>query len=58
MVTIEELAEGIATEYDTDGRLVGLEVLDASRRFGDPSVMQQVILEGVGPTALPASRAS
>jgi uncharacterized protein YuzE len=52
-VTIRELAEGIAAEYDSEGKLVGLEVLDAARRFGGPSTLQQVVLEGVGPEANP-----
>ena len=47
-VTTQEIEEGIAAEYDAVGRLVGFEVLDASRRFGDPSVLREVILEGVG----------
>ncbi len=51
-VTTQELAEGITAEYDAQGQLVGLEVLDASKRFGDPSTMQQIVLEGLGP-ALP-----
>ena len=50
-VTTHELVEGIAAEYDAQGRLVGLEILDASKRFGEPSPLQQVILEGVGPAA-------
>jgi uncharacterized protein YuzE len=57
-VTTHELAEGIAADYDTNGHLVGLEVLDASRRFGDPSVLQQVVLEGLGPPAPRTSKAS
>ena len=48
-VTTQELADGIAAEYDARGRLVGLEILDASERFGDPSPLRQVVLEGVGP---------
>lgn len=55
-VTTQELAEGIAAEYDAQGQLVGLEILDASKRFGDPSTMQQIVLEGLGP-ALPAAPA-
>jgi uncharacterized protein YuzE len=55
-VTSQELAEGIAAEYDAQGQLVGLEILDASKRFGDPSTMQQIILEGIGAT-LPAAPA-
>ena len=50
-VTTQELAEGIAAEYDAQGRLVGLEILDAAKRLGDPSIFRQVILEGLGPSA-------
>lgn len=50
-VNTQELADGIAAEYDAQGQLVGLEILDAAKRFGDPSTFQQVILEGVGPSA-------
>ena len=53
-VTIQELAEGIAAEYDAQGRLVGIEILDAVKQLGDPSVLQQVILERLGP-AIPSS---
>ena len=56
-VTTQELAEGIAAEYDAQGRLVGIEILDAVNRLGDPSVLQQVILERLGPAApSPTSR--
>lgn len=48
-VSTQELAEGITVEYDASGQLVGLEILDAAKRFGDPSTMQQIILEGLGP---------
>lgn len=40
-VTTKHLGEGIAA-------LAGIEILDAIRRPGDPSVLQQVILEGIG----------
>lgn len=53
-VTTQELVEGIVAEYDAQGQLVGLEILDASKRFGDPTSMQQIIPEGLGP-ALPAA---
>ena len=43
-VTTAELAEGITAEYDARGQFVGLEVLDAARRFGDPSVLSQIVL--------------
>ena len=48
-VTTKHLGEGIAADYDSDGRLAGIEILDAIRRLGDPAVLRQVILEGVGP---------
>src|ERR1017187_2128380 len=45
-VTTKHLAEGIAADYDAEGRLAGLEVLDAVRRFGDKATMQRAVLEG------------
>ena len=50
-VTTQELADGVAGEYDAQGQLVGLEILDATKRFGDPSILQHVVLEGIGPSA-------
>jgi uncharacterized protein YuzE len=49
-VTTKHLAEGIAAEYDSEDRLVGLEILDAVRRFGGRETLRQVILEGIGPS--------
>jgi uncharacterized protein YuzE len=49
-VTTKHLGEGIAADYDSDGRLAGIEILDAISRLGDPGVLRQVILEGVGPS--------
>ena len=45
-VTTKHLAEGIAADYDAAGRLAGLEVLNAVRRFGDKATMQRVVIEG------------
>jgi len=39
-VTTKHLAEGLAADYDADGRLVGIEVLDAMRRLGDKDVFR------------------
>jgi uncharacterized protein YuzE len=47
-VTTAHLAEGIAADYDAEGKLAGIEILDALKRFGDPQVLRQVILEDVG----------
>jgi len=46
-VTTKHLAEGIAADYDAEGRLAGIEILDAMKRLGDPSVFKQVTLEDV-----------
>jgi|GEM_PF-339750 len=48
-VTTKPLAEGVAAEYDSEDRLVGLEILDAVRRFGGRETLRQVVLEGIGP---------
>jgi len=44
-VTTKHLAEGIAADYDADGRLACIEILDAVKRLGDQTVLKQVILE-------------
>jgi uncharacterized protein YuzE len=46
-VTTKELAEGIAADYDRDGRLAGIEILDVARRFGDESTLDQLVVEGL-----------
>lgn len=46
-VTTQHLAEGIAADYDTDGRLAGIEILDAVKLLGDAAIFKQVILEDV-----------
>jgi uncharacterized protein YuzE len=46
-VTTKHLAEGIAADYDSEGRLAGLEILDAQKRFGGKGTMRRVELEGL-----------
>jgi len=46
-VTTKYLAEGIAADYDADGRLAGIEIIDAVKRLGDPQVFKQVTLEDI-----------
>lgn len=48
-VTTKEIVEGIAAEFDATGLLVGLEILDAVKRFGGRETLQQVVLEKIGP---------
>ena len=47
-VTTRDLGDGIAADYDADGRLAGIEILDAVKRLGGHNTLQQVILESVG----------
>ncbi|GIK39217.1 MAG: hypothetical protein BroJett011_30500 [Chloroflexota bacterium] len=49
-VTTQHLAEGIAADYDSEGQLVGLEILDAVKRFGGSETLRHVVLEGIGPS--------
>lgn len=46
-VTIEHIREGLAADYDAEGRLAGIEILDASKRMGGKDVFRQVILENL-----------
>jgi uncharacterized protein YuzE len=46
-VTTEHVAEGIAVDYAADGRMAGIEILDARKRFGDAEVFRRVVLEDV-----------
>ena len=49
-VTTKHLAEGIAADYDTDGKLAGIEILDVIKWFGDKETLRQVVIEGLGPS--------
>jgi uncharacterized protein YuzE len=44
-VTTEHLAVGIAADYDADGRLAGIEILDATRQLGGATIFRQIVLE-------------
>jgi uncharacterized protein YuzE len=47
-VTTKHLDDGIAADFDNEGHLAGIEVLDVLARIGDSGVLRQVILEGIG----------
>jgi uncharacterized protein YuzE len=47
-VTTRDLGDGIAAEFDAEGKIVGIEILDAAKRLGGEDPLRQVILEGVG----------
>lgn len=44
-VTTKHVAEGIAVDYDSEGRIAGIELLDAVKRFGSKDVFRKVTLE-------------
>ncbi len=37
----EEVADGIVVDYDAAGRIVGIEILDASKRTGDDAALKK-----------------
>jgi uncharacterized protein YuzE len=41
----EEVADGIVVDYDDEGRIVGVEILDASKRTDDPAALKQFSYE-------------
>jgi len=45
--TVEEVAEGIALDWDSEGRLLGIEILDASKRLTDPEALRRFALEAL-----------
>ncbi len=47
-VTTKELTEGVSADYDRNGQLAGIEILDATRRIGGLDSLQQITLEGAG----------
>jgi uncharacterized protein YuzE len=47
-VTTKQIAEGIACDYDSRGKLAGIEILDALKRLGDASTLKKVTLEEIG----------
>ncbi len=52
-VTTQHVAEGIAVDYAADGRIAGIEILDARKRCGDPNVFRRVILEDIALAVAP-----
>jgi uncharacterized protein YuzE len=46
-VTTQHIAEGINADYDSAGRLAGIEILDAAVRLGGKDVLRRVVLEDV-----------
>lgn len=41
----EEVADGVILDYDKEGHLVGIEVLDASKKAGDVDALRKLALD-------------
>jgi uncharacterized protein YuzE len=50
-VSTKHLDEGIAADFDREGHLAGIEILDALDRIGHSDFLRQVILEGISFTS-------
>ena len=48
-VTTEHVTDGIAFDYDAEGKLAGIEILDASETLGDPGALTEVVVEELSP---------
>lgn len=46
-VTTEHVAQGIAIDYASDGRIAGIEILEARKRLGDAAPFRHITLENV-----------
>lgn len=46
-VTTQHIGEGLAADYDAEGHLAGIEILDAAKRLGGTEMLKQVVLEDV-----------
>ena len=41
----EQVADGIVVDHDDEGRIVGIDILDASKRTDDPEALKQFSFE-------------
>jgi len=46
-VTTKHFDEGLSADYDNEGRLAGIEILDAAKRLGGKDIFRRIILEDV-----------
>jgi uncharacterized protein YuzE len=46
-VTTKEVQDGVFFEYDAEGRLAGIEILDAAKRLGGDGPVKQASLIGI-----------
>ena len=41
----QQVADGIVVDYNAEGRIVGIDILDASFRTGDPDALKEMSFE-------------
>ena len=46
-VTTKELGEGIAVDLDADGKLAGIEILDAKKRLAPNDPFREITLQDI-----------
>lgn len=51
-VTTKHIDEGIAIDYYAEGKIAGIEILDAMKRFGSKEVFKKVVLEDIALSSL------
>ena len=44
-VTTQHVSDDVAVDYTADGKIAGIEILDAIKKFGDKEVFKKVTLE-------------
>ena len=47
-VTTRQVTEGVSVDFDARGKIAGIEILDAKKKFGDTSTLRRVTLEDIG----------
>ena len=47
-VTTKDISESIVAEYDKDGHLAGLEILDVSKMLGSDETLNEVVIKSFG----------
>ncbi len=53
-VTTQQISEGISLEYDAEGTVAGIEILDVMERLGSRDALNKIIFEGIGPLQMAA----
>jgi uncharacterized protein YuzE len=47
-VNTVNLSDDIAADYDSNGKLVGIEILDATKNLAVSNIFDHVLIEGLG----------